>query len=121
MPETFQDRLNRVIEEHPEIDRIDLKDLPDEIKVIVSKEEFKQDKRNADALFLTLKTEDGRIFTQKYTVQSLKILNEAIAKAGGIERLEKEFCLWHKQIAGALKFDRMFPLPIKEKKPKSSD
>lgn len=113
---TFEEQLKKKMEEHPTTERIDLKDLPDEIKAKVTKYEFKEDATKRECLYLTFITQDKRTFTQKYTMTSWEELNKKIKEAGGMETLTNNYITWKKETIGRMTKPRMFPTATKPTK-----
>jgi hypothetical protein len=88
--------------------------LPDEVEaVIVGEPTFKTDKRGTEALFITLKTRDGKYIAQKYMPTTYKDLEAAIKACGGVKALQESYHIWRKRRSGRTQFDRLFPTPAK--------
>jgi hypothetical protein len=88
--------------------------LPDEVEaIIIGEPTFKTDKRGTEALFITLKTRDGKYIAQKYMPTTYSDLESAIKACGGVEALKRSYHIWRKRRSGRTQFDRLFPTPAK--------
>jgi hypothetical protein len=88
--------------------------LPDEVEaIIVGEPVFKKDKRGTEALFVTLRTRDGKYIAQKYMPTTYADLEAAIRSCGGIRALQTNYHIWRKKRSGRTQFDRLFPTPTK--------
>jgi hypothetical protein len=88
--------------------------LPDEVEaIIIGEPTFKTDKRGTEALFITLKTRDGKYIAQKYMPTTYADLESAIGSCGGVKALQESYHIWRKKRSGRTQFDRLFPTPTK--------
>jgi hypothetical protein len=116
---TFEEVLEKKIAETPEKQaRIDLKDLPQEIMCKIIKYELKEDTTHKECMYLTMITEDGKFFTQKYTPTCWTELNTRIKNARGYEYLSNNFTMWKQDFVGRATKPRMYPATDATTKPK---
>lgn len=67
--------------------RVDLSEIPPELKATLTEFEFREDNRGRECLYLTIVDEENREITQKYTDFHLDKLIEALEQ-GGVDHLK---------------------------------
>lgn len=89
---------------------LDLDKLPTKITAKVIKTEFKEDARNNECLYITLREKgtDGKVM-QKYGASLFAPINDAIIAVGGWDKLQN-WLTWEKKKAGRAINDRYFPV-----------